>query len=104
MGERPRVTASRLGRKSSETAKTECRPVKVTLASSTSVNQILTKTGRLKQVDQYKLVYVRPDLSPDEQASRKRLVMELKKAIGDQPTRHHYIRGGMVHSKDRTEI
>lgn len=102
LGEKPRVTASRVGRKSSGTANTECRPVKVTLASSTSVSQILTKTGRLKQVEQYKLVYVRPDLSPDERTSRKRLVINLKKAIGEQPDRHHYIKGGTVHSKDRT--
>ena len=40
------------------------------------------------------------DLSAlDERAVRKQLV--LKKAINEQPGRHHYIRGGSVHSEDK---
>ena len=50
LGEKARVQAvDRLGVMRAEGASKDCRPVKVTLASATSVNQILTRTGRLKE-------------------------------------------------------
>lgn len=102
LGEKPRATVSRVGRKSLGSGdKTVCRPVKVTLASSTTVNQILMKTGRLKQSEQFKMVYVHPDMSTEERAARRTLVTELKKTITEQPDRQHYIRGRTVCSKDR---
>ena len=101
LGEKPRVTVNRIGRKSPG-ASPVCRPVKVTLASSTAARQILTKARNLKQVDRLKSVYVCPDRSPEEQAARKRLVMDFKKAVAAQPDRQHFIKGGKVCSKDTT--
>ena len=97
LGEKPRVAACRVG----GTGTTECRPVKVTLPSATSVNQILLKTGKLKQIEQFKSVYVRPDMTPDQRSARKRLVEELKKLIDEQPNCYHYIKGGKVQSRDK---
>ncbi len=67
LGEKPRImAANRLGGTNSDKRSKDCTPVKVTLASATSVNQILTRKGRLKQTVQYKSVYVRPDRSMQE--------------------------------------
>ena len=58
MGEKPRVEACRVGRmKSGKTV----RPVKVTTFSSTVVDQILLRSGKLRSVDLYKNVFVNPD-------------------------------------------
>ncbi len=105
LGEKPRVQAvNRLGvrRKESVEAGSNCRPVKVTLASATSVSQILTRTGRLKQT-QFKSVYVCPDRSPKERAARKQLVVDLKKAMDEKPDLYHCIRGGTICSKEKAE-
>ena len=101
LGEKPRVQAvNRIGGKGSTPAG-PARPVIVTLASATSVNEILSKTSRLKKTERYKSVYVCPDRSPKEREARKQLVLGLKKAMVDQPDLHHYIRGGKIHSRDK---
>jgi hypothetical protein len=98
LGEKPRVQAvNRIGGKCS----TPARPVIVTLASATSVNEILSKTSRLKKTERYKSVYVCPDRSPKEREARKQLVVDLKKAMADQPNLYHYIRAGTIHSRDK---
>lgn len=101
LGEKPRVAAIRLGRKGPGVG-TSCRPVKVTLASSTAVRQILTKTRNLRQLERLKAVYVSPDRSPVERAARRQLVLELKKKIAEQSDRKHYIKNGKVCSEDKT--
>ena len=101
LGEKPRVAVSRMGHKKPG-ATTVCRPVKVTLASSTAAHQILSKARNLNQIERRKSVYVCPDRSPEERAVRKKLVMDLKKAAADQPDRQHFIKNGKVHSMDKT--
>ena len=104
LGEKPRVQAvNRLGGKRAEEASSDPRPVKVTLASATSVSQILTRTGRLKQTQRYKSVYVCPDRSPKERAARKQLVVDLKKAAVEKPHLYHCIRRGKIHSKEKAD-
>ena len=98
LGEKPKLTASRVGRNAGAD---KCRPVKVVLTSASSANQILTKSGKLKHVPQFEKVYLRPDMSTEERAARKILVVELKQAIEDQPTRHHYIQSGTICSRDK---
>ncbi len=98
LGEKPKLTASRVGRKAGAD---KCRPVKVVLSSANNVNQILMKSGTLKRIAQFEKVYLRPDMSAEERAARKILVVELKQAINDQPTRYHYIQGGTIHSRDK---
>ena len=104
LGKKPRVQAvNRLGGKRAEEASSDPRPVKVTLASATSVSQILTRTGRLKQSQQYKSVYVCPDRSSKERAARKQLVVDVKKAAVEKPHLYHCIRRGKINSKEKAD-
>ena len=100
LGEKPRVEAVRIGRRSE--AGTGCRPVKVTLASSTAVQQIMSKARTLKQLEKWKSVYVSPDRSPAERSARRLLVEERKKRTAEEPGRNHFIKGGKVCSVDKT--
>ena len=98
--EKPRVEAvSRIGEKSKTTDRP--RPVKVTLASATSVSTILTRGRRLKKTTRFKSVYVCPDRSIKERAARKQLIVELKKAMDTQPELYHYIKDGKIYSRDK---
>jgi hypothetical protein len=101
LGEKPRVEAVRIGRRL-EASGSNCRPVKVTLGSSTAVQQILSKAKALKQMDKWKAVYVSPDRSPAERSARRLLVEERKKRATEQPERNHFIKGGKVCSEDKT--
>ncbi len=102
LGEKPRVAASRLGKTGPRSSTpNKPRPVKVSLSSTTAVQQILSKTGKLKKVEMFRAVYVCPDRSPEERTARKCLILDLKKAVGEQPNRRHYIAGGKIHSIDK---
>ncbi len=101
LGEKPKVTVSRVGRC---TGAEKSRPVKVVFTNSNSVYQILVKSGKLKRVPQFEKVYIRPDMSAGEREVRKGLVTDLKQAIKDQPNRYHYIRGGSLCSKEKTDV
>ena len=98
LDEKPRVTATRIGK---TPVSGRSRPVKIVCHTSNTANQILKKSGKLKQVQRFKNVYLRPDMLPEEREDRKRLVAELKKAILDQPSLYHYIQGGKVMSKEK---
>ena len=92
---KPRLEAYRFGRSKSEE---KSRPIKVTFASSTTVEQILSKTSKLRQVTKFKSVFVCPDRSFEERIKRKELVMELKKRKIDEPEKTHFIKNDKVHS------
>ena len=98
LGEKPRVAAVRLGKR----PEAGSRPVKVTLASSTAVQQIMSKARHLRQVERLKAVYVSPDRSPAERSARRLLVEERKKRAEDEPGRNHFIKGGKVCSVEKT--
>ncbi len=93
IGERPRIEASRLGKRDNGT---QARPVKVTLSSSVTVHQILRKARNLKNNDNFKAVYIHPDLSPEERAKKRELVVKLKKLVSEQPGQKHVIRDGQI--------
>ena len=95
VGMKPRLEAYRFGRSKSEE---KSRPIKVTFASSTTVEQILSKTSKLRQVTKFKSVFVCPDRSFEERIKRKELVMELKKRKIDEPEKTHFIKNDKVHS------
>ena len=80
------------------------KPVKITLTSNGLVNQILYKSKRLRTVEALKSVFMSPDMSPDERARHKQLVMDLKLKISDQPERRHYIRQGQIVTVDKTQF
>ena len=93
--EKPKIEACRLGKKSSST-----RPVKVTLSSSTIVQQILAKARNLRQSEDYKHIFLSPDRSVEERALHKQLVLDLKKKKEEEPGKRHYIKGGQLCSVD----
>ena len=99
IGEKPRVAAVRVGSKTGS----GCRPVKVTLPSSTAARQILVNARKLRQVEKLKSVYVSRDRSPAEQAERKQLVVNMREKMDKQPGHYHYIRGGKVLSTVKTD-
>ena len=94
LAEKPKVASCRIGAKKS--GNTTCRPVKVTLATSTTAHQILVKAKNLKQSQNFKSVYICPDRSPEDRAARRTLVLELKAAAEKQPKRKFYIKDGKV--------
>ena len=102
IGEKPRMAAVRIGRRLDTGS--GCRHVKVTLSSSTAVQQILSKARLLKQHERLNLkwVYVSPDRSPAERTARRLLVEERNMKYKEQPERKHFIKGGKVCSEDRT--
>jgi len=99
IGEKPHFEATRVGRK--RPGSTTIRPVKITVPSSTAVQQILMKTGRLRLVETHKNVWICPDRSSEERATRKHLVTDLKKKRVEQTHLDHYIRYGKVCSRDK---
>lgn len=101
IGEKPRVDACRLGRKKSDKI---VRPVKVTAASSTVVEQILSKAKKLKEQERYKDVYMSPDRSPEQRLKQKQLVAQLKQLAVDKPGQRHFIRNGKIFSEDKTKL
>ena len=101
LGEKPKIEARRLGSRASSTP----RPVKVVLTSAATVQQILSKSRKLRD-SQYKSVFLTPDRTAEQRAEHRQLVLQLKKKGVDEPARHHYIIGGQIcstelkHSKD----
>ncbi|XP_063689176.1 uncharacterized protein LOC134822194 [Bolinopsis microptera] len=63
------------------------------------VTAILMKTGRLRET--HKDVWICPDRSSEERATRKHLVTDLKKKRAEQTHLDHYIRYGKVCSRDK---
>ena len=91
LDEKPKIEASRLGKTTCHDIK---RPVKVTLTSSTTVQQILSKARDLRRSVQYKTVFICPDRSAEQRKEQKKLVLELKKMLVEVLTQRYYIKGG----------
>ncbi len=93
LGEKHRADATRFGRRNKNgNGKQMPRPVKVTVASSTTVRQILSKSKNFRNVEKLKSVYISPDRSSEERLTQKKLVSELKKMMKEQPGIYHNIR------------
>ena len=86
IGEKPDFEATRVGWK--RPGSMAIRPVKITVPSSTAVHQILMKTGKLRLVEKHKDIWICPDRSREERATRKNLVTDLKKKRAESD-RHH---------------
>ena len=99
LNEKPRIEASRLGRKCKN--KTVIRPVKVTLSSATAVQQILQKSRNLRNMDKFKDVFLSPDRTAEQRAQQKLLVQELKEKTLAMPGKKYFIREGKVCCADR---
>ena len=90
IGEKPPVTAS------SKTTGIS-RPVKIHGPSSSSMQQILMKSGRLKKLDWFKTVYISAlthHLQSVFNGNSLSVVMNLKTAISNRFSQPHFICGG----------
>ena len=94
LGSKPRHESVRIGVK--KDAAENPHPIKVSLASSAHVFQLLQAARSLRQSESFKDVFVCPDRTVDERKARKEAVIELKRKLLDDPTNKHYIRGGKV--------
>ena len=99
VGEKPQFSAGRIGVRRSGSDTNYCRPIKCSLASTTSVHQILSKARQLKLSAKFKSVFICPDRSPEEGAARSVPALELKEAATNRPDHKHYIKNGKVHSE-----
>ena len=99
IGEKPRIEASRVGKLKPGKA---VRPVKVTAASATIVNQILAKSRNLRATEKFKTVFISPDRSPEQRAKQRELVRDMKRLVTEQPDKLHFIRNGAIKSTDKT--
>ena len=94
LGSKPRHESVRIGVQ--KNVAENPRPIKVSLASSAHVLQLLRAARILRHSESFKDVFVCPDRTIDERKARKEVVSELKKKLVDDPTKRHYIRGGKV--------
>ena len=95
LGTKPRHECVRIGVKKKDAA-VKPRPIKVSMASSAHVLQILRAARSLRHSESFKNVFVCPDRTVDERKARKEAVTALQKRIADDPDNKHYIRGGKV--------
>ena len=98
IGEKPRVEACRLGKRKSNKS---MRTVKVTVANSTVVSQILSKARNLRKVSNPKSVFVFPNRSTEQRAKQKLLVTDLKILAKEQTYMKHFIRNGEILSVEK---
>ena len=104
LGEKPIIEASRIGLKDSEAAKKPARPVKVTVSSSTIVQQILSKARSLRNSEHYKKVFISADRSTEQRAKQRELVQELKRRRTEEPDKRFYIRSEKLCSAEYTKL
>ncbi len=91
--EKPRHESVRIGIKR---ATSTPRPVKVTVANSSHVFQLLRAARKLKDSDKYSNVFVCPDRTSEERKIRRAAVTSLKQKMKDEPGKRHFIRSGRV--------
>ena len=96
LGEKPKLEAIRLGKK----VQSKVRPVKVTLSSSSTVQQILSSSRKLRQSEKYKTVFLSPDRTCEERTKHRELVLRLKEKAVAEPNRRHFIKSGEIVSVD----
>ena len=102
---KPKVDVSRIGSGVPSTSKENTtrkpRPVKVTVASPAIVKEVLSRAKQLKNCSGFKGVYISPDRSVEQRAEHRKLVLELKQRLVDQPGKRHFIRGNSVVSTEK---
>ena len=77
------------------------RPVKVTFESKESAVLVLSCAKKLRQLSDFKSVYISPDRSAEERVARRRLVSELKEKIVSEPELYHFIQNGKLQSSEK---
>ena len=87
LGEKPKQDSVRIGDERSESG--GHRPIKVSLARSAHVIQILGAVKKLKSSDKFSSVFICPDRSPEERKAYKKLVEEVKRKRDTETDKVH---------------
>lgn len=101
-GIKPRLEVCRIGKKSTEKTMT-MRPVKAVFSNTSTARVILARAKNLKKTDQYSAVYISPDRSPEERATHKQLILQLKKKRDSERDSYHFIRDGKICAVRKTD-
>ena len=98
IGLKPAMELSRVGKSKEKTT----RPVKVTLSSSSTAYQIISQARKLRQSEKFSSVFISPDRSLEDRVKHRLLVQNLHKKKEAEPNKHHYIKGGTIHTEDKS--
>ena len=93
IGQKPKFEARRFGKDKTS------RPVRVTLDSSSAVQDVLKEAKGLKSTE-FSDAYLCPDRSPEQRKEHKIVVQQLNKKIEENPGKRFYIKGGKVFEAD----
>ena len=77
------------------------RPIKVELHSSADVASILSNAHKLKESDDFKMVYLAPDRTAEQRVAHNKLVTRMKEMIRQDSSKHYYIRNDKIQSTDK---
>ena len=70
----------------------DARPVKVNFSNAGTASHVLTQARKLAHFDKFKSVFICPDRSPEERASYKLLIEELRRRKETDPDKRHLSR------------
>ena len=71
------------------------------ITSSEIPVQALRYSPSLKKTSTYSKVFMTPDLTPEERTERRKLVKDMKEKIANAPQRYHYIKNGVICSREK---
>ena len=76
----------------------------MTVASTAIVKEVLSRAKYLKNCSGFGGVYnLSPDRSVEQRAEHRKLVLELKQRLVDQPGKRHFIKGNTVVSTEKND-
>ena len=70
--------------------------MKVTVSSSIIVNQIVANAKKLRQVENFRTVFVCPDRSLEQQQNQRNLVNKMNETALAEPKMQFFIKGGEI--------
>ena len=77
------------------------RPIKVEMRNANMASQTIMNGRKLREISGTKGIYVGPDRTPEQRATRRRLVATIRERRKSDPEHFHFIRGRSVLSRDR---
>ena len=80
----------------------QSRPLIVRVQAPHVVMEVLANAKMLKGSRFYGSCYLAPDRSPEQRATHKKLITEMKKRREEQPDKYFFIKGGKVCCVERT--
>ena len=90
-------SCSRIGKWKSD----KIRPIKVQCRTSSDVDLLLRRACKLKSSEEFTGVYLAPDRTPEQRATRNKLVQQMKELINKDSSKHYFIRDDKVRYTDK---